>query len=279
MRDNDGVDYYFILQNVNNKIVNESEMPILPKRNAHYIQHENNCFDFGSAGWFFHTYTFGNPWINQTAIINQDKRINLTQYKYFILMNSSIRGPFFPPYYLKFLSDYKREFRKIFYWYYVFTKRLNAHVKLVGPTINCGPSPHVQSYVLATDFIGLTIMLKPGSHRGSRPEGVFGCYPLKGDVSVNSEVSSSTRILDSGYRIDSLMTKYQKIDFKESHNLHCNHDRIPYNDNDLEGTSLEPYEVVFVKYTDAEYLQISRRKGQLYERWKEDRNKTNRSSW
>ncbi len=279
MRDNDGVDYYFILQNVNNKIVNESEMPILPKRNAHYIQHENKCFDFGSAGWFFHTYTYGNPWMNQTAIIDQDKRLNITQYKYFILMNSSMRGPFFPPYYLKFLLDYKEDFEETFYWYYAFTKRLNSKVKLVGSTISCIPTPHVQSYFLATDFVGLTIMLKPGSHGASGSEGIFGCYGMKGDVSYKSEVASSNRILESGYMIDSVLTKYQKVNFNEQRNRLCNQHRNPYLDNNLEGTQLEPYEVIFVKYNDVGDVQVGKKRCQLYERWIEDTKKSNRSSW
>ncbi|CAF4879758.1 unnamed protein product, partial [Rotaria sp. Silwood1] len=44
-------DYYFILQQVNKKPVNESGLPKLPS-NAHYIQHENECYDFGTVGWF-----------------------------------------------------------------------------------------------------------------------------------------------------------------------------------------------------------------------------------
>jgi hypothetical protein len=277
VRDNDGVDYYFILQNVDNKTVNENEMPKLPKRNARYIQHENTCFDFGTIGWFFETYTVGNPWINRTATtIDRGKRIDLARYKYFIFINSSVRGPFFPPYFLKFLSDDKD---KSFYWYHVFTKRLNDKIKLVGPTISCIPVPHVQSYFFATDFVGLTVLLQPGAHGASGPERIFGCFTIKIHVSFNSEVPSSNRILGSGYLIDSLMTKYQKVNFKESHNQLCNQHRNPYLDNNLEGTSLEPYELVFIKYNDMVYLQIPKSRGELYERWMNDRKKPNRSSW
>ncbi len=279
VRENDGVDYYFILQNVGNKIVNETELPLLPKRNAHYIQHENLCFDFGTVGWFLNTYTVGNPWVNQTTIADQEKKINITRYKYFIMINSSVRGPYFPPYYLKFVSDYKKDFEKSFYWYYVFTKRLNEKIKLTGCTICCGPRPHVQSYVLVTDFIGFTIMLKPGAHGGSRSEGIFGCYPSKGDVSVYSEVASSTRILDEGYMIDCVLTKYQTINFKEKYNHGCNQNKLPYVDKEFEGISLEPYEVVFIKFSDPEYVSIAKARGGLYERWMQDTNKQNRSIW
>lgn len=275
VRANDGVDYYFILQNVDNQRVNESELPRLPRRNAHYIQHENICFDFGSVGWFLNKYTVGNPWINQTNITNSEQKINITQYRYFIMINSSVRGPFFPPYFLQSAADYEKEFDKPLHWYYVFTKRLNRKVKLTGCTISCGPVPHVQSYVLVTDFVGLTILLEPGARGGSRSEGIFGCYPMKGDVSLFSEVASSTRILEAGYMIDCLLGKYQTIDFREKHNLRCNNNRQPYFDKEFEGGSLEPYEVVFIKYADAEYLSIPRRRAQLYERWMRDGNNQN----
>jgi hypothetical protein len=277
VQENDGVDYYFILQNVDNKIVNESELPLLPKTNAHYIQHENVCYDFGTFGWFLNTYTVGNPWINQTNIDDKQKKINITQYKYFIMINSSVRGPFFPPYYLKFVADYKKEFKKSFYWYYVFTKRLNDKIKLTGCTISCSPRPHVQSYVLVADFVGLTILLKPGAHGGSLSEGIFGCYPTKDHYAMYSEEASSTRILDEGYMIDCLLTKYQTVNFKEPHNQRCNYNRGPYFDKEFEGGSLEPYEVIFVKYNDVEYLRIPKARAERYERWIQDAKKPSRS--
>ena len=278
VRENDGVDYYFILQRVDNKSIDESQMPLLPS-NGHYIQHDNECFDFGTVGWFFNEFTYGNPWLNETIKNGPKKKVNLTSYKYFILMNSSIRGPFFSPYFLKFLSDYQNETEQIFYWYYVFTKRLNSKVKLTGCTISCLPVPHVQSYILATDFIGLTILLKPGSGGSSQAEGIFGCYPIKNHVSLNSEVPSSNRILQAGYMIDCLLAKYQGINFNEPHNQLCNQHKNPYFNNNLEGAAIDPYEVVFIKYSDFEFLYVGRERAKLYERWMEDTKKQNRSTW
>ncbi|CAF1553981.1 unnamed protein product, partial [Rotaria sp. Silwood1] len=51
VRQGDHVDYYFILQQVDNKPINESDMPLLTSNSAYYIQHENKCFDFGTVGW------------------------------------------------------------------------------------------------------------------------------------------------------------------------------------------------------------------------------------
>ena len=123
-------DYYFILQKVNKTSVNESILPSLPP-NAHYIQHENECYDFGTFGWF----------LSQNIT-------NTTLYKYFIFMNSSVRGPFLPPY---FPDD-------LMWWFTIFTRLLTNEVKLVGPTINCEVNPHVQSYVLVTDQVGFTLL-------------------------------------------------------------------------------------------------------------------------
>jgi hypothetical protein len=276
VRENDSVDYYFILQRIDNKTIDESKMPLLPK-NGHYIQHDNECYDFGTIGWFFNEFTYGNPWVTET--ITNKKTINLKNYQYFILMNSGIRGPFFPPYFLQFLSDYEKEFGKIFYWYYVFTKRINSKVKLTGCTISCLPVPHVQSYFLVTDFIGLKILLKPGTFGSSGEEGIFGCYPTKNHVSLGSEVPASSRILLSGYMIDDILTKYQGIDFNEDRNRLCNRHRNPYLNQNFDGISIDPYEVVFIKFSDFEFLSIGRERAQLYLRWMEDATKQNRTIW
>lgn len=93
VRENDGVDYYFILQRVNNKEVDESALPKLKGGNAHYIQHDNVCYDFGTIGWFFDEFTYGNPWKKQ---INDPKKLNLLKYKYFILNECIDSWAFFP---------------------------------------------------------------------------------------------------------------------------------------------------------------------------------------
>jgi hypothetical protein len=60
-------------------------MPLLPKGNAFYFQHENRCFDYGTIGWFIEKHTIGNPWKKQTSIThdNHHRKFHLTQYKYF----------------------------------------------------------------------------------------------------------------------------------------------------------------------------------------------------
>jgi hypothetical protein len=252
-------------------------MPLLPKGNAYYIQHENKCYDIGTIGWFFDEYTYGNPWPNKKSKSNQNKnqKLNLKKYKYFIFMNSSIRGPFFTPYFIQLVL----EANKNYYWYSIFTRRIDNKIKLVGCTISCETVPHVQTYIMATDFIGLSILLKPGNWGASTDDGIFACYPTKDHVSLYSELPVSNRILESGYMIDSLLTKYQKVNFSDPRNRMCNQNKNPYKDKGLDGTSLEPYEVVFVKFNDLDFLVDAKEKAKLIQKWMEETKALNRTSW
>ncbi|UJR20203.1 hypothetical protein I4U23_023334 [Adineta vaga] len=285
VRENDGVDYVFILQQTENKPIDETKLPRIPHSNAFYFQHENKCFDYGTMGWFFDQYTIGNPWQNSTPITQSmnlnngtHRLFNLIQYKYFIFMNSSIRGPFFPPYFLKFLSDYQMEFHKPFYWYTIFTKRLNNKVKLVGGTISCIPVPHVQSYFIITDFTGFSILLKSSTTaEGKIFAGVFGCYPSKSDTTWISELGISKLILESGYMMSSLMSKHQMIDFVKNGTYKCQVYENPYSDKSVDGTSLEPYDVVFVKYNAKKTTTDAQDRAMLYQRWIEETKTNNRT--
>ena len=56
------------------------ELPDLPD-NARYLHHPNQCYDWGTFGWVLKT-----------------EDIDTAKYKHFIFLNSSVRGPFLPPY-------------------------------------------------------------------------------------------------------------------------------------------------------------------------------------
>ena len=281
VREDDGVDYIFILQRVHNKEINESAMPLLPQGNAVYFQHENRCFDFGTIGWFIEKYTIGNPWKKSSPSSDDThhRKFNLTQYKHFIFMNSSIRGPFFPPYFLQFLNNKKKEFNEVFYWYYIFTKRISERVKLVGCTLTCTVPLHVQSYFLTTDFTGLSILLESGGIDGAPGLGVFKCYESKDHTIMFSELGSSARILNAGYTVTSLLTIYDTLYFSKNHTYHCPIYGSPYKDKNLDGVSAEPYEVVFVKFNDREATGDAQSRAKLYQRWMEQAKTKNRTSW
>lgn len=228
-------DYYFVLQNVNSKTVNESRLPSLPP-NAHYIQHENECFDFGTFGWFL----TGNL-------------VNIKSYKYFILMNASIRGPYFTAYF----DD------ENMWWYHVFTRRLTDETKLVGSTINCEHKPHIQSYLLATDQVGLAILT-------DKKNGVFNCKKDYSDAVFNGEIGASQIILHSNYQIASLQIKYQGVDFRKKDNENCNRRVSPiFVDRSVDGITHDPYELVFVKYkgTPTSFDSDLERRAHIYQKW------------
>lgn len=248
VRENDRVHYYFIIQQNGRYAMNLARLPSLPS-NARYVPHENKCFDLGTIGWFL-----------RTRLIKNDTN-NIKSYKYFILMNSSVRGPFFPPYFINLWKTYKNRCDESFYWYSIFTRRLNHRVKLVGVTISCQVTPHVQSYFLATDLAGLLLLLRP--ENGSD---IFHCYQSQNEVIKYGELAASSRILRQGFWIDSLQSKYQGWDFSKRENQACSDRNNPYTDRSVDGLTLDPYETVFVKFNYKGYNQAADRAA-VYQKW------------
>jgi hypothetical protein len=224
------VDYYIILQQINDTHVNEKSLPKLPSY-AYYIQHENKCFDLGTIGWFI-----------------LSGKINRNNYKYFIFLNSSVRGPYLVSYYQ--LNE----------WYYAFTNRLNDYVKLVGPTISCQTSPHVQSYFWATDNKGLTLLLND--------KNIFACHKTQVQTIYNAEIPATQVIFKAGFGIDSLMKKYQGFDFRVNGNRDCFRMQNPTSDKNVDGISLDPFELVFIKlkFSTREFLHVQSRIA-AYDKW------------
>jgi hypothetical protein len=230
VRQSHHADYYFILQQIDNEIFDGTKLPILPS-NAHYVQHENKCFDIGTIGWFLST-----------------DMIDKNRYKYFIFLNSSVRGPFIVSYYDSPV------------WYTIFTRRLNDHIKLVGCTINCDGTPHVQSYLWTLNLETLDFLLKNTT--------VFACHGTKMDAIYNAEIAASKIILKSGYGIDSLMTKYHGVDFRLNVIEKCSNQMNPAYDKGVSGITLDPYEVVFVKMKDGTSpYQDNFDRVHMYEKW------------
>jgi len=116
------------------------------------------------------------------------------RYTFYIFVNTSIRGPFMPNYMAHLVA-----------WTTFFQRMLNSNTKLVGVSINChcgnecldALSPlqniHVQSFLLATDSVGLAII---------RP--ALQCFDAKIDAVDHGEVAISRLILKEGYNIASM---------------------------------------------------------------------------
>lgn len=147
--------------------VNPRYLPQLPP-NAVYVQHPNECFDLGTAGWVMQCM----DWINQgeqaitstatkrarTApphltdeIRQQLKRFRMSDYDYFVILNGSLRGPFYPSWVDTETVDVHGRATHLWYWPYVKKMIDDTEVKLVGATISCAIEIHVQSMIVVTD--------------------------------------------------------------------------------------------------------------------------------
>ena len=80
-------------------------------------------------------------------------------------------------------------------------------------TLEKRQSPHVQSYVLATDSLGLDLLVKDGS--------VLSCHQDRWDAIWYGEVGSGMVILDAGYNLDSLMIRYQGVNWLDQKVRFC----------------------------------------------------------
>jgi hypothetical protein len=245
VREAQPADYYFILQKINHTLVDESRLPQLPP-NAHYIQHENECYDIGTFGWF----------LSQNIT-------NTTLYKYFIFMNSSIRGPFLVPY-----------FENIgIWWFEIFIRRLTDEIKLVGPSINCEKRPHVQSYLMVTDQVGFSLLTDKETE-------VFRCHDNYDRAVFYGETAISQLLLRANYQIGSLQSKYQGWDFRKPENHDCNGRISPiFYDNRFDGISHDPFELIFVKFKGKPPFDTAlERRALVYQRWLDERPRSQEKS-
>lgn len=72
------------------------KLPEAP-RNVRFEYHPNECYDWGTMGW-----------------VLDNRMVDVNLYTYFILMNSSVRGPFLPPY-LWVHSNFKSLFQSLYF--------------------------------------------------------------------------------------------------------------------------------------------------------------------
>lgn len=174
-----------------------------------YFNRENIGHDFG--GWSY-------------AIFHENL---LEQYEYFVLINSSVRGPFIPPW-----SSEKN-------WVQIFTKFLDYKTKLVGTSLGIDEYlTHIQSMVLVLDKVGLEVGIL---------DGIFEKYPIsreKREVIVLKEIGLSQAIMRRGYKIRPILSAYHNTEITPKSVLRS---RVHHLNNWYFGTNLHPYEVIFIK--------------------------------
>ena len=212
-------DFVFIL---NGKTDMDEVIPInIP--NIRIVTRPNACYDLGSMG----------------EVLAKDNYELVRKYKRFILMNSSIRGPFMPTW------------AENECWTDKYLGKVNETTKLVGMSYNCHPSRHVQSMIFATDSIGIRILLAGNKTddtlksdqdydipaNPSSMNGLSIC-PSNKFRAVSSEISLTSLLYRASYRVHVLMTAAAVPDYYET----CFHNGEP-----KEWEHVTPYETLFVK--------------------------------
>ena len=190
-------DFIFVVQG---KLKTNYTLPIPNKPNIRIIHRNNNCQDLGAY---------------KKILTDQNMYKN---YSRFILLNGSVRGPFFPLWLKLCWSD-------------IFFSLLSNTVKLVGTTFNCVPFQHVQSMILATDRIGLDLIL---------PE--LYCFGRHQDAVSKGELRITRAILRGGFAVDVMMSAF-RVDGSP---WNCTYND-PYWDKWYFGINIHPYEVIFPK--------------------------------
>ena len=197
---------------------------LLPERvpNIRIVRRDNTCYDLGAIG----------------EVLRSNDQELVKKYKRFIFINASVRGPFLPTWTDGCWSD-------------LFLNKINDKVKLVGTTYNCW-GHHIQSMVLATDIVGLQIILAGNAtdttsetdpqwkEQWGNPNslvGLTGCYNTKYKA-VSAEMSVTHLIKRAGYNISVLMTS---VTSDPSYDETCD------DDNKYNLASVSPYELIFIK--------------------------------
>lgn len=158
-------------------------------------------------------------------------------YKYFILLNSSVRGPFVPAY-----------MPNLWQWPNAYIDRLVGDVKAVSSSLVCLPSadlggfgPKLESWAFAIDQEGLEAAIE---------DGVFytrTCKLCEDGVVVKGEYGLSAALMRRGFNIDTLMAKYKKVDWRDERHWHCNNNVHPSRHGTYDTISMHPFETVFIK--------------------------------
>ena len=157
----------------------------------------------------------------------------ISNYKYFICINSRCIGPFIPPYIKE-------------HWWNLLTSKLTDKNALVGCTINpydttYGHSsnwcPHIQSYLLCFDHRAYNLAMN---------NNIFSLNidSKKTDIIQNREIGFSKVILAAGYNIVCNMKIFEDYNF----NIKSSFPEIKTDPCDpLSTYILDPYELMFFK--------------------------------
>ena len=214
-------DYLFI---INGKI----SIEIPEKDNIKVLYRKNEDYDFGAYNDALET-------------------ININNYNYYFFINTSVRGPFIPPY-----VNIK--------WYEPFINLFINDVKLVGTSINilnketnesrafynktkfAKPYTHVQTqmFAMTQECLKFLIFSKLFSNHD---------YDNWIEFIAVKEILMSQLVLKNNWNISCIIPEYQNIDYrtlKNDINLLSDHGD-PIRSNSCFGRTVHPYETIFFK--------------------------------
>lgn len=213
VQERDDVDYVIVLQG-------PCTVRFPKMRNVLVLAKENECLDFG--GW-----RYGLDWIGWRG----------RGYRYFVFLNSSVRGPYVPLY-----------VPRAIHWTTLFTQLIresgdgygdnNGPIKLVGMTINCHlHRPHVQSMLWVTDYEALEYLIDKTD--------VVTCKKTMNQAINMGEIALSMKLLANGWNIGSMAVATRGWDFRVQRG--CNANQDPNWRGAYYGIEPGVHETIFVK--------------------------------
>ncbi len=183
------------------------------------IHHDNYGMDFGA-------YNVSLSWVSKQRP---------DEYKFFVFINSSLRGPFMPKW-----------TPKGFHFTDVLTQYFQKDaVKLVGSYISCLPTseelpgPVMESLFFAVDNESLSWLVE---------DGIFARRMKKRDTAIFGEYSLTPSVFRRGGEVETLNIQYANgLNWQDRKHHHCNGNRHSSRRGSNEGISPQPLAHVFVK--------------------------------
>ncbi|KAG2428140.1 hypothetical protein HXX76_011820 [Chlamydomonas incerta] len=199
----------------------------------------------------------------------------LRPYRYFILLNSSTKGPFYPAYMPPW-----------WHWTHAFLERFQplpqddsrrkhsstlrvlapgieygnsgsrpevpAVVRAVGSSLVClpdvdagGPGPRLESWAMALDDVALQVMIDKGVLKVRMCKT---CTDEENGIVVGGEYGITWALFEAGYNVATLMSKYARdVDWRDRRHWGCNDQVHPSRHGTYDGIAFHPYETIFVK--------------------------------
>ncbi|KAI1646354.1 uncharacterized protein F4817DRAFT_366027 [Daldinia loculata] len=210
-------DFIFILNGPTN-VAN-----LIPsKANIQVISRPNECFDLGAHGEVLRK---NGLW---------------KKYNRFIMLGSSIRGPFMPYWSRSCWSD-------------AFLSRVTKDVKLVGTTATCHPKFHIHPTIWATDLLGMELLLNPpknppdpyAHHESNQIVALGGCYKNQAQAS-RGEIEATYVIKKAGYKVDAMTAAFHETgSYEEDCSKDWAKESVLY--QHFYSRTAHPYETLFIK--------------------------------